>query len=242
MVLPASQLYDSSPVGKFLAQGDVLDGLPFVYTPPKHRRWVLLRPLPKEPIDRPIGGLPRNFKAFLDGELLTAWDRPDGELIMAAGYSGLCMILSQSCDLDFRKNVQIAPVMAATEIQNEKTLENLRSGNIGYYYYLPPTADLAESFADFTHITSIDPSYIRIDHVKARLSDRGNLDFMIALSDYFAKPFGWNTRDSVLQAGNYRCAHCFYTAAALVQESIEAGSNFPACKQCGDQVLWVKVP
>jgi hypothetical protein len=146
---------------------------------------------------------------------------------MAPGYVAPAMILSQSCDLDFRKHVQIAPVRPSTKIQNQETLENLRQGEIGYYYFLPATDNFPESFADFTHITSIDASYLRIDQVKVRLSTRGNADFMNFLSDYFAKPFGWNRRDAVAEAGNYCCAHCFFTAATISKQAIQPGANSP---------------
>lgn len=240
--MTSAELYDQNPDGKLFAQGDVVDGVPFVWTPPKSRRWVLLRPLPTQPVTAPIGGLPRKFNAFLDGELQTAWNRPDGELIMAPGYARPAIILSQSCDLDHRKSVHIAPVLPITEVANDRTKENIRAGEVGYYYYLPPTGTFPESFADLTHITTIDPTYLRIDQLLIRLSAVGLTDFMNFLSDYFAKPFGFNTRDTVPQTSSYRCARCFFSGGATIQQlEMKENEPFSSCPSCGTNALWVKV-
>lgn len=241
MPLTPSEFYDPNPDGRLLAQGDVVDGVTFVWTPPKNKRWVLMRPLPAESLKRPVGGLPRTFKAYIDGELQTAWERDDGELVMAAGYAQTCMILSQSCDLDHRKNVQIAPVSSLTDITNDRTRNNVRAGDVGYFYYLPPNGDFPESYADLNQITTIDPSYLRIDQLRVRLSPRGLVDFMNLLSDYFAKPFGFNTHDTVPQTSAYRCAHCFFSGGSVVELQMHENDAFASCPACGDAVLWVKV-
>lgn len=244
MPITAEDWYDPVPDLKNLYQGDILDGIPVVYTQSKGKRWVLLRPLPKGPLEQAAAGLPRNFRAFPGGEPPTGWERAEGELVMARASVRRTMILSQSCDLDWRKNIQVAPVYEAEGLDGQ-TLENLRNNDVGYWFYLPsdgPT--MPESYSDLSLKTTVPASYFRrTDYLIRRLTTRAMLELQLLLSDYYGRPFGFNTKDRVVQKALYRCANCFFSGEGptIVITEIDVGSNFPQCPTCRN-ALWVKVP
>src|SRR5580692_3942491 len=128
MPITAAEWYDPDPDVRNLFQGDVLDGIPLVYTPAKQVRWVLLRPLPKGALDDARSGLPRNFHANVDGGLPTAWNRTDGELVMGSAAVYRVLILSRSCNLDWKKQIQVAPIYT-TEGMDADALETLREND-----------------------------------------------------------------------------------------------------------------
>src|SRR5947209_12613932 len=136
MPITPEEWYDRNPDLKNLEQGYVVDGVPLVFTQPKNYRWVLLRPLPKGPIEQARAGLPRNYVAKPDGELPTAWQRPDGELVMAAAAVYRILILSRSCNLDWKKQIQVAPVYRMDGLSQER-LASLRENDNTESFYLP---------------------------------------------------------------------------------------------------------
>lgn len=243
MPITAAEWYDPNPDPKNLDQGDVLDGVPLVYTQSKNLRWVLLRPLPQGPIESARAGLPRKYIAKTDGELSTAWSRADGELVMAAAGTWRVMILSRTCNLDWKKQVQVCPVTMTEGLPSE-VLENLRENNNADSFYLPPDgAEMPESYADLGLETTVPTTYLqRTDHLVRRLAGRARIELQHLLSEYYAKPFGFNVADTVPQKAIYRCANCFFARAeAMACIEIDVGGTFPVCPTCGDKALWTKV-
>ncbi len=244
MAISAVEWYDRDPDLRNLNQGDVLDGIPIVYTPAKHIRWVLLRPLPKGILDEARSGLPRNFHANVDGGLPTAWNRKDGELVMGSAVVYRVMILSRSCNLDWKKHVHVAPVFTVDGL-DDAALNCLRENDNAFSFYLPGDGeDMPESYADISLKATIHISYLkRTDHLIRRLTSRAQFALQDLLSEYYAKPSGFNINDPVPQKALYRCANCFFCAepeCSIVE--IDEGANFPPCQKCNDGALWVKVP
>jgi hypothetical protein len=244
----ADDWYDRNPDVKQLFQGDILDDIPFVLSPPKSKRWVLLRPLPQGPIEQSFGGLPRSFRADVDRGYPTAWTRPDGELVMANAYPQRVMILSQSCNIDWRKHVQVCPVYPAVGL-GAADLEHLRANDVGYWFYLPEDGarppyihEIPESYGDLSLATTVSSSYLRPDALLRRLTSLATFEFQNSLSDYFARPFGFNVHDQVKQKAIYRCVTCFVERRLdIAPIEIDVGGTFPGCKACGDKALWIKV-
>src|SRR5438270_8523134 len=148
MPIEATAWYDSNPDIKNLYQGDILEGIPIVIMPPKDRRWVILRPrLSGPPQQNPV--LPKNLKADVDSAFPSSWTSPDGELVMAHASIEKVMIITQSCDIDWRKHCQIVPVYPIRKAPESK-LSDLRANDIGAWFYLPASEGLEESYADLT--------------------------------------------------------------------------------------------
>jgi len=242
MPIDAASWYDLNPDSRSLYQGDILEGVPVVITPPKDRRWVILRPkLPGPPIQNP-GGLPKNLRADIDSAFPTSWESPDGELVMAHASIEKVMIITQSCDLDWKKYCQVVPILPIVSAPPAK-VEDLRANNIGVWFYLPEDGAFQESFADISRVTTVSVSYFRTDFLVKRLSSLAMLELQNALSSYYGRPFGFNTRDEVPQDITYACANCFFTGIEP-RQSIRPPVNakFPPCPSCGDYALWIKLP
>jgi hypothetical protein len=246
--MTADDWYDRSPDVRQLYQGDIIDGVPLVISPPKSKRWVLLRPLPTGPVESAFAGLPRSFRANVDSGFPSAWSRTEGELVMTNAYVQPTMILSQSCNIDWRKHVQICPVYRATEVR-PADLNNLRANDIGYWFYLPsdgphePTnAAFEECYADVSLATTVSASYLRPDALIRRLTSRAMFELQNSLADYFARPFGFNTNDEVKQKAVYRCVACFLDGKIVIPiKEIDVGGQFPPCPTCGTSALWIKI-
>ncbi len=244
MPITAVEWYDPDPDLKNLYQGDILDGIPLVYAPAQHIRWVLLRPLPTGPLEDARAGLPRSFKAFLDGQLPSAWNRQDGELAMASAVAYRVIVLSRSCNLDWKKNIQVAPVFSVEGLE-AAALESLRENDNQFSFYLPADGvGMPESYADLTRMQTVHVSYLkRTDHLVRRLTSRAQIALQELLSEYYAKPFGFNVTDPVPQKALYRCANCFLHAEqACPMVEIDINQDFPPCATCQEKALWVKVP
>jgi len=242
MPLEAASWYDPNPDLKSLYQGDILEGVPIVITPPKDRRWVILRPRLQGPPNQTPGGLPKNLKADIDSAFPSSWASADGELVMAHASIEKVMIITQSCDLDWKKFCQVVPIYPIASAPPTK-IDDLRKNNIGTWFYLPEDTSLQESFADISRVTTVSVSYFRTDFLVKRLSSLAMLELQNALSNYYARPFGFNIRDTVPQAISYACANCFFTGLEARQTIKPAiGGTFPACPSCGDNALWIKLP
>jgi|SRR5271155_5061492 len=244
MPISAADWYDPDPDLRNLYQGDVVDGVPLVFTPALSVRWVLLRPLPQGPIEGARAGLPRSFRAFLDGGLPSAWERPDGELIMVAGAAYRVMILSRSCNLDWKKQIQVAPVYPMEGIEG-LALDSLRENDNPFSFYLPPDGEnISEGYADLSQVATVHVSYLqRTDKLVKRLTSLATQALQDILAEYYAKPFGCTIKDEVPQKALYRCGNCFFGGGENVPVlEIEVGANFPPCQWCGEDVLWLKVP
>lgn len=245
MPINAADWYDPNPDLRNLYQGDVVDGVPLVFTPAASVRWVLLRPLPQGPIEGARGGLPRTFRASMEGSLPTAWERPDGELAMVAAASYRILILSRSCNLDWKKQIQVAPVFPTAGLE-ELALASLRENDNAFSFYLPADGEsMPESYADLSQVATVHISYLRrTDHLVKRLNSRACAALQEVLAEYFAKPFGFTVGDDVPQQAHYRCGNCFFegrTDVPVVEIPYGLG-NFPRCATCGERALWLKVP
>jgi hypothetical protein len=241
MPLQAADWYDNSPDVSQLLQGDVLDGVPVVFGPPVTKRWIILRPTPQgTPIEQAESGLPKTFRADVAEKFSSAWQKAE-ELVLARASVSRIMIVSQSCDVEWRKHVQVAPVEQIAVMQAD-TLEHLRDNDVGYWFYLPAWNGLPESYADLSRTTAVHASYFRTDALTHRLTSLARVELQKSLADLYGRPFGFNARDAVPQTAEYGCMSCFVTGHDAPRQRIEAQGNFPHCPGCGEKALWVKLP
>jgi hypothetical protein len=102
------------------------------------------------------------------------------------------MVLSQTCDIQRRKNVLVCPVSRVVDNEfNNDDLAKLKKRKQYYWFYLPELPDvISESFADFQTIYYVPRSLV--EEAKARkivsLSDWGRHHLGWALSAYLGRP------------------------------------------------------
>jgi len=164
---------------------------------------------------------------------------------MASAAVYRVMILSRSCNLDWKKQVQVAPV-DPTEGLDSKALACLRENDDDQSFFLPSDPPhLPESYVDLGRITTVSVSYVRrMDNLVRRLSSRATTELQNSLSEFYARPYGFNVKDCVPQTAKYRCSGCFLTGQLIVpvvQISKGLDCKFPECAKCGNDALWVKI-
>lgn len=120
-----------------------------------------------------------------------------GEAIMAINAKlNNIIILSQSCDIQERENIIIAPVYPIKLFEDDGTLTNGKAGlikkrRINYWFYLPKLEKVIEdSLVDFQTIHYIPRAFLE-KHKKNKIitmSDWGRHHLGWALSNYFGRP------------------------------------------------------
>lgn len=233
--------YRPSPYQRPLFQGDILDGVPVLAMPPNQGRWILLLPtgtMSREEVvrgKRPKAFLPRSEESVADAWSLSA------EAVVAKASKIPVILVTQTCDLDWRKHYQVAPVKGVSGLDEPK-LRSLQTDEIGYWYYLParPPEFPNESYADLTNMTSVHRSYFDAARILCRFTNKERSYFQSALADFHGSPFGFGFRDRVPETGRYGCLSCFHSGVFETTE-IEVGGAFPECRRCGQAALWVLI-
>jgi hypothetical protein len=243
MPIDAASWYIPRPGDPSLYQGDVVAGVPVVLMPPASGRpWAILKPSPPTTRDQALAGnLPKNFYPRPKEPDPEVWSNHE-ELVLAKGIKTRIIILTQSCDIDRRHYLQVAPIYDAAGM-TELKLASLRTQDIFYMFYLPADgADFPESYADLTQIGSVHKSYFKGAVPMKKLSATATTALQAHLADYFGRPFGFNTRDLVPEAGSYACVNCFHTSLTIQTLPQVAGIPFKACAGCGEDAMWLKLP
>jgi hypothetical protein len=162
------------------------------------------------------------------------------EVVLAKASLAPVMLVTQSCDIDHRKHYQVAPVIDVAAL-NPRKLQSLREGEVGYWYHLPGHSDQfpTEMYADLTRMTSVHRSYFQTPEVIARLTNAERSRFQAAVAEFHGTPFGFNTRDRVLEVGAYSCVSCFHRGEREIVQLAAVGEQFPECGRCGADALWL---
>lgn len=106
------------------------------------------------------------------------------------------MLLSQSCDIQRRKYIIIAPVITIQELErtgesNSNQIRALREQKINYWFYLPEDGSaniLPESYVEFTKITHIPRDLLDKNKRVKCLSDLGRHWLGFKLGNFFGRP------------------------------------------------------
>lgn len=116
-------------------------------------------------------------------------------------------LLSQTCDLQRRETIMIAPVYSLEFLKNiladngsdEQAINNklalLRASRLEkqfhYYFYLPEIGNFPESYIDFNSIQSIPLENIDINKRILSLSNKGKHWLAYKLNSFFGRPVGF---------------------------------------------------
>lgn len=229
--------YDPAPLEPtLLYQGEILANVP-ILNMPKPNAWQLLRTKSGKRVHEALdhGGLGGLVKV-VDSNLSTLqWYADDlGDYVMAVLDKRPALVLNQTCDVQNKAFLQVAPIFPAG---NQGHLERLKKGEILSAFWIkkhdPEIA--AESYADLELIQAVHKSYLRRIRPEQhfRLNALRVRMLQGAVTRYFGRPNSFDSRmDAVPQAGTYLCVGCFYMDAKISAVTLEEGKNFPSCEMC----------
>jgi len=117
-------------------------------------------------------------------------------LILAKAKIGNIIILSQTCDIQQRENVIIAPIYPIKPFEDNGILTNGQSGlikkrRIAYWFYMPKLEGVIEdSLVDFQTIIYIPTKFLNDfkNNKILTMSDWGRHHLGWGLSNYFGRP------------------------------------------------------
>jgi|SRR5579863_7890698 len=243
MTIDADRWYDPNPDPTGFFQGDILDGVPVVFMPTAGSgKWVLLRPSFPVTLDQAlVGNTPKSFRPYVAGTAPDEWKTPD-ELVLAKAFKRAILVITQTCDLERRNFVQVAPVYAVSTLSESKQ-GSVETNEVNYLFYLPASEPgiSEKSFADLSQIVSVHNSYLKEAKLAKRLSNEARARLQTHLARLHGRPFGFAPTDKLSQVGEYLCLGCFLTAAAVEKRTLTVlGDPFGDCNSCGSKALWVK--
>ncbi len=111
------------------------------------------------------------------------------ESILAKAFLMNVMILSQTCDIEHREFVSIAPIFPLSNVENISTQNAIRKRKVFYRFYLPSEGDFEESFLDITTINSVSRSTLRLEDRFLSISHYGRSNLAHFVYNYFNRPF-----------------------------------------------------
>jgi hypothetical protein len=237
MAVDPAQYYDLAPDTSSPYQGDVVADLP-VLVPPGGS-YYLLRPSAPVTVARALRGqVPKYFAPRKEDDLSDAWSEGQ-EFVLVNAQKRLGLIVTQTCDLDNRSVVQVAPVTEPSF--SGAKLESLRRNEVGYLWYLPASAPAlpSEQLADLSQISWVPKAWLKKAPLVRRLSATATLDLQRKLAQLHGRPFVFNERDRVPQLAEYTCFTCFIQHGVSVRSPFTPENLFPACSQCGE-ARWMK--
>lgn len=105
------------------------------------------------------------------------------------------MILSQTCDIQNRNFINIAPIISLSELKKTKTVNNdqirsLQRQKTKYWFYLPEDQGdgFPESYVELTKITYISKRLLEKRNRIKSLSSLGRHWLTYKLNDFFGRP------------------------------------------------------
>jgi len=236
-------LYDAARLEPHLLyQGEILSDVPFLNMP-KESRWLLLRTKSGKMVDDALqkGNLGGIVKVLDSHQSKEEWyNSTEGDFAMARLSKRPALVLSQTCDVQTKQFIQIAPIFAAEG--SLEHIERLRSDSIISAFWLPAhLPHFGESYADLELIQAVHRSYVkrltqgqhfRLNHSRVRELQR-------FVTRYFGRPNCFDAgADLAPCAGTYLCVSCFYMDGRITDSTRIDGQQFEKCKTCGGR-SWI---
>ena len=241
---PPDDFYDATPLEpQLLYQGEILVDVPFLNIP-KSSRWLLLRTASGRRVHEALehGAKPGTVRV-LDSNMSNEQWYADGlgDYAMALLDKRPVLVLSQTCDIQSKDFIQVAPIFPASAEGVEAEagdLDNLKSGAIINAFWLKPHLPeiQADSFSDLTLIQAVHKSYVKRIRPNQHFRLKPDLTRLLQkfITRYFGRPNSFDSRsDKAPRAGTYLCASCFYMHGRITGVAMEEASAFPDCPTCG---------
>lgn len=240
--LKDEEFYDAAPLEPHLLyQGEILTETPIFYMS-KETRWLLVRTGSGASIEAALknGNLGGTVKVLDSNQSKVQWQQNEGDYAIGKLSKKPVVVLSQTCDTQNKKSIQVAPIFP---VPNEKYTDRLKAGDIFDAFYIkahPPEIE-TDCYADFGLIQSVHKSYIKgikPEH-HFRLCASKTLDLQRSITRFFGRPNSFDAgTDKAPRNGTYMCIRCFYWDGVVSEISRSQGEDFPGCEKCtGEQ--WV---
>jgi hypothetical protein len=152
-------------------QGDILRNVPVTTLP---LQIEILRP-------------DRNPPVCMEADVPDAFGERT-ELVVAEAYKTNVMILSQTCDIQQRAFVVVAPVQSMTQVTNRDRRRAIMEGKVNHRFWLPAATDLEESYVELTILNSVPKELLRIENRFLSLSDGARHQLTDTLHRFFCRP------------------------------------------------------
>ena len=235
--------YDAAPLEPHLLyQGEILVDTPFL-SMPKDSRWLLLRTRSGKMVNEALqsGSLGGVVKVLDSNQSKEEWyNATDGDFVMARLSKGPVLVLNQTCDIQTKQFVQIAPIFAAEGTSDH--VAKLRQGQIQSAFWLkahPP--HISESYADLELIQAVHRSYVNriLPSQHFRLTHMHTRELQRFITRYFGRPNSFDAgADPTPRDGTYLCVACFYMEGKITSVARTEGQAFDLCTACGGRA-WV---
>ena len=233
--------YDAAPLEpRLLYQGEILVDVPILIMPKPPAWRMLLSYDTKTTIEEQLerGDNPRSVRVVDPNAFKTEWARVErsGAFVMAKVSKTPALVLSQTCDVQDKEFVQVAPIFpAATD--NPEHLDRLKEGAIFSAFYLEPHApQFGEAFADFERMQAVHKSFIRRLEPEQhfRLAEKQVRLLQSRITRYFGRPNCYDVgKDRAPIVGTYLCVGCFYLDGRVTAVQLVENDGFTNCTTCG---------
>jgi len=235
--------YDAAPLEPHLLyQGEILVDVP-ILNMPKPINWLLLRTRTGKMVDEALqgGNLGGLVKVLDSNQSKEQWyNATDGDFAMARLSKRPGLVLSQTCDVQTKDFVQVAPVFPVEGAEEHKA--RLRQGRIISAFWLKEHApELPESYADLELVQAVHKSYLKgisgQQHI--RLSHKITRELQKFVTRYFGRPNSFDAgADRAPVAGTYLCVACFYMNGVVTSVTRTENQDFELCPVCRGRA-WV---
>lgn len=235
--------YEAAPVEPLLIyQGEILVDVPLLLAS-KENRWLILRTNSGRTIHEALrgGGTGGTVKVLDSNQTDLKWNTAiDGDSVVAYLTKRPVLVLSQTCDVQNKDFIQVAPIYPA----DPAYVERLKRGNeiLSAFYLEAHPPHFGESYADFERIQAVHKGYIKRLNPEQHFRLKGERirHLQGALTRYFGRPNTYDAKaDKVPQTGTYLCADCFYFDGVATRVAFNEGDSFRFCDVCeGEQ--WVR--
>lgn len=230
--------YESAPLEpEQLYQGEILTDIP-ILSMPKPTRWLLLRTKSGRRVDEALryGASAGTVHVLDSNQSHVVWYSDGlGDFAMAVLDKRPVLVLSQTCDVQSKDFLQVAPIFPAQGTSEE--LRKLTTGELYSAFWIqshPPEIPM-ESYADLELVQAIHKAYVRRIRREQhfRLSAERIRLLQRFVTRYFGRPNSFDARsDRAPTRGTYLCIRCFYRDGRATAVLLDEGSPFPACQTC----------
>jgi hypothetical protein len=240
---PKDDFYDAAPVEPLLLyQGEILVDVPLLLVR-KESRWLLLRTRSGRTIHEALknGELSGPVQVLDSNQSAEKWRTAiDGDSAVAYLTKRPVLVLSQTCDIQNKDFIQVAPIFNAAP----EDIERLKAGNDLYsvFYLQAHPPHFPDSYADLELMQAVHKTYLKniTSDRHFRLKDEQVRLLQRRITRYFGRPNSYDARaDAVPMTDTYLCVDCFYFDGVATAINCKESERFPECSTCGG-VSWVR--
>jgi hypothetical protein len=234
----SDDFYDVAPLEPHLVyQGEIFADVP-ILSMPKPKAWQLIRTKSGKRVHDALqhGGLGNLVMVHDSNFSKELWYEDGlGDYVMAVLDKRPAVVLTQTCDVQNKDHIQVAPIFSAKS--DEKYIEKLKNREIlsAVWIKTHPPEISEESYADLELVQAVHKTYFKriLASQHFRLTAERIRILQGAITRYFGRPNSFDSRvDTVPTNGTYLCVACFYMAARVTQVPLEKDLKFPVCETC----------